>query len=339
MPATSKGSHARPQEQKYIAVLGTGGTIASTGATALATSTYTVSVGIEDVVRSVPGSEDTICEQLLNVGSKDMTDASLLHIARSCQRHLSRDDVRGVVVTHGTDTIEETGYFLHLTLKTTKPVILVGAMRPGSALGADGPLNLHHTLSVARSPEAAGKGVLVVANGQIFSARDVTKRNTFLANALDSPHGALGYAVEEHVLFYRQPTRLHTHRSAFDIDRIDRLPHVGILQFYPGMDIDAQYEALRSSGARAIVCSGTGNANIPEIAAAALGRAGEDGIHVVKASRVGAGSAIRQGDTDLARHGWIPVDDQLPHKARILMMLGLTQTSDAEELAELFLNY
>jgi glutamin-(asparagin-)ase len=141
---------------------------------------------------------------------------------------LKSNEVDGVIITHGTDTIEETSYFLNLTLKSPKPVVLVGSMRPGTALSADGPLNLYNAVVVAASPEAAGRGTLVVMNDEIHTGRDVTKTNSLKVETFKSPYGPLGYVVESKPLFYRTVPRPHTMQTEFDIDAIKSLPEVHI---------------------------------------------------------------------------------------------------------------
>ena len=199
MSAISNSDSPRPR----IIVAGTGGTIAGRGAEG-STSSYDAAImRIQDIIAAVPdleGLADIRGEQIMNLPSKNMTDGDMIEIARSVSR-FAASEADGVVVTHGTDTIEETAYYLNLTVKTAKPIVLVGAMRPSTSLSADGPLNLYDAVRVARNSSAAGKGVLLVMNGEIHTARDVTKRDTFRTNAFESPYGPLGFAVEGQELF------------------------------------------------------------------------------------------------------------------------------------------
>ncbi len=323
-----------------IIVAGTGGTIAGRG-TAGNTSSYDAAIlRIEDIVASVPDLDrlaDIRGEQIMNLPSKNMTDRDMIEIAKNVARFVA-SDAHGVVVTHGTDTIEETAYFLNLTIKTAKPIVLVGAMRPSTSLSADGPLNLYDAVRVACSKHAAGKGVLLVMNGEIHSARDVTKRNTFRTDAFESPYGPLGLAVEGHEIFYRAPTRAHTLASEFDIGDIDSLPNVQVIYGHSNVS-DIAVRAFIAGGVEGIVYAGTGNANIPDALMPALQAAADAGIHVVRASRTGSGSAARNPDAADLISGRIVADDQNPQKARLLLALALTKTRKVQELRTYFQRY
>lgn len=336
MSAMSNSDAQRPT----IIVAGTGGTIAGRGA-AGSTSSYDAAImRIQEILAAVPDLErlaDIRGEQIMNLASKNMTDRDMIEIARYVSR-FAASDADGVVVTHGTDTIEETAYFLNLTVKTAKPIVLVGAMRPSTSLSADGPLNLYDAVRVARNRNAAGKGVLLVMNGEIHTARDVTKRDTFRANAFESPYGPLGFAVEGREIFYRAPTRAHTLSSEFDIGDIDKLPNVQVIYGHASAS-DIGIRALIKGGVDGIVYAGTGNANIPDSLLPALRTAAEVGIHVVRASRTGSGSAARNPDAADLTHGWIAADDQNPQKARLLLALALTKTRKVEELRGYFHRY
>ncbi|MDO8875059.1 MAG: asparaginase [Pseudolabrys sp.] len=323
-----------------IVIIGTGGTIAGRGA-AGNTSSYDAAVlGIQDIVAAVPQLAqlaDIRGEQIMNLPSKNMTDRTMIDTARSVAR-IAASDADGVVVTHGTDTIEETAYFLNLTIKSAKPIVLVGAMRPSTSLSADGPINLYDAVRVACSKDAAGKGVLLVMNGEIHSARDVTKRNTFQVGAFGSPYGPLGLAVEGHEIFYRAPTRAHTLASDFDIAYIDSLPNVQVIYGHSNVS-DVAVRAFIECAVEGIVYAGTGNANLPDALIPALHAARAAGIHVVRASRTGSGSAVRNPDAADLKNGWIVADDQNPQKARLLLALALTRTRKVSELQSYFQKY
>lgn len=323
-----------------IVIAGTGGTIAGRGA-AGNTSSYDAAVlQIRDVVAAVPNLNrlaDIRGEQIMNLPSKNMTDRDMIEIAKNVAR-FAASDANGIVVTHGTDTIEETAYFLNLTIKTDKPIVFVGAMRPSTSLSADGPINLYDAVRVACSKDAPGKGVLLVMNGEIHTARDVTKRNTFQTDAFESPYGPLGLAVEGHELFYRAPARAHTLASEFNIADIDSLPNVQVIYGHSNVG-DLVVRAFIDGAVEGIVYAGTGNANLPDALMPTLKAARDAGIHVVRASRTGSGSAVRNADTDDLKNGWIVADDQNPQKARLLLALALTQTRKAEELRTYFQRY
>jgi glutamin-(asparagin-)ase len=339
MPSADMTTSTKPRPT--IVLVGTGGTIAGRGAAGANTSTYDAAVlQIQDIVAAVPELDGLAAirgEQIMNLPSKNMTDRAMIDIAKSVAR-FAASDVDGVVVTHGTDTIEETAYFLNLTIKSGKPIVLVGAMRPSTSLSADGPINLYDAVRVACSKDAAGKGVLLVMNGEIHTARDVTKRNTFRTDAFESPYGPLGLAAEGHALFYRAPTRAHTLASDFDISDIASLPNVQVIYGHSNVS-DLAVRAFIDGAVEGIVYAGTGNANLPDALMPALKAARAAGIHVVRASRTGSGSAVRNPDADDLKNGWIVADDQNPQKARLLLALALTRTRKVSELQGYFRKY
>ena len=262
----------------------------------------------------------------------------LLTLGKRVSQLLKQPDVDGVVITHGTDTIEETAYFLNLTLKSDKPVVVVGSMRPGTALGADGALNLYDAVLVASNPASRGNGTLVVLNDEIHTGRDVSKTNTFKTETFRSPFGPLGYVVEGRTLFYRLPARPHTLQTQWDIDTITALPEVAVVYAYGNVNPAAVDAAVRS-GAKAIVYAATGNGSVGEYMVEPLKAARARGVHVVRASRTGSGVVIRNGEQPDDKYDWIVTDDQLPQKARILMALALTQTNDSKALQQIFWKY
>jgi glutamin-(asparagin-)ase len=323
-----------------IVIIGTGGTIAGRGAAGNTSSYEAAVLGIQDIVAAVPQLAqlaDIRGEQIANLPSKNMTDPAMIDIAKNVAK-IAASDADGVVITHGTDTIEETAYFLNLTIKSGKPIVLVGAMRPSTSLSADGPINLYDAVRVACSKDAAGKGVLLVMNGEIHTARDVTKRNTFQVDAFESPFGPLGLAVEGHALFYRAPIRAHTLASDFDIADIERLPNVQVIYGHSNVS-DIAARAFIDGAVEGIVYAGTGNANLPDALIPALQAARAAGIHVVRASRTGSGSAVRNPDAEDLKNDWIVADDQNPQKARLLLALALTRTREAGELQSYFNKY
>jgi glutamin-(asparagin-)ase len=334
------GRTSRPEAR--IVLIGTGGTIAGRGASPVNTSAYDCSVlSVDDILADLPAAASVAnisAEQLFQFGSENFGSMQLLQLGKRISSLLKRDDVDGVVVTHGTDTIDETAYFLHLTLNSTKPVVVVGAMRPPSALSSDGPLNLYNALVVAASPSAHGKGTLVVANDEIHTARDVVKTSTFKQEAFRSPYGPLGYIVEGEPVFYRLPARPHTVQSEWSIDEIDALPEVGIVYAHGGMN-DSPVRAMLDSGVKALIYAATGNGNVADSVVASLMDARTRGVHVVRGSRTGSGMVIRNAAQPDDEYDWLVADDQVPHKARILMMLALTGEHCARRLQTVFLTY
>ena len=326
-------------------VLSTGGTIAGKGSSATDLSNYkSGSLLGEEIVRAVPEITQIAnvkVEQIVNVNSSDITLDNWLTLANRINTILADDpQVAGIVVTHGTNTLEETAYFLNLTVRSDRPVILVGSMRPATAISADGPLNLLNAIRTASAPEARGKGVLIVMNDEINGARDVTKTNTYRVETFRAPElGLLGYVDEDKVSFYRASTRRHTHNSEFEIAAIKGLPKVEIVYSYiePGTEM---IQAIVRSGARGIVFAGAGAGGLSSFEKSALTSllpaAGQAPI-LVRSSRVGNGRVIARDEYD--RIGMIPADTLNPQKARILLMLALTRTTDPKEIQRMFAEY
>ncbi len=328
--------------KRRIALIGTGGTIAGRGASAVHPSAYECSVdSVDDLLAALPAAYDVAdieAEQLFQTGSENIGTAELLQLGKRVSTLLARTDIDGVVVTHGTDTIDETAYFLHLTLPSAKPVVVVGAMRPPSALSHDGPLNLYQAIVVAASTLAYGKGTLVVANDEIHSARDVVKTSTFKQEAFKSPFGPLGIVVDGKAIFYRLLARRHTVTSEWNIDTIHSLPEVAIVYAHGGIS-SGVVDSVAASGVKAIVYAGTGNGNVSQAVVGALKRARADGVFVVRASRTGSGVVVRNAAQPDDRYDWLVCDDQVPHKARLLMMLALSGGQAHGNLQEVFERY
>ena len=338
-------SSAQPAKP-IVYVLSTGGTIAGAGSSATDLSNYRPgSILGEQLVKAVPQISqiaDVRVEQVVNVNSSDITIDNWLTLAKRIHAILKETPaVSGFVITSGTNTLEETAYFLNLTIKSDKPVVLVGSMRPSTAISADGPLNLLNAVRTAISPDARGKGTLIVLNDEINAARDTTKTNTLRVETFRAPElGLLGYIDEDKVSFYRSTTKRHTANTEFDVTSLTTLPKVSILYSY--IDPDASLiQAAIKSGAKGIVFAGTGNGALSvseetvlkEISA--MPAASKPAL--VRSSRVGNGRVIATAEYDAL--GVIPSDTLNPQKARILLMLALTKTSDAKELRRIFSEY
>lgn len=328
--------------KKYIYILATGGTIAGKAASEEATTGYEAgAIGIADLLAAVPEIRryvDVEGEQIAAIDSKDMTSGIWLRLAARCKELLAREDVDGVVITHGTDTMEETAYFLHLTVHSAKPIVLTGAMRPATALSADGPMNLLQAVRVAAADEAVGQGVLIVLDGTIESARDAVKMHTTALGTFQSPEvGALGSVHDGEPAFYRSPLRRHTTRSAFSIEDVTELPRVAVL--YAHADDDGfLVEAAVQAGCRGIVYAGMGNGSIPARAEAALARAVAEGVVVVRSTRSAAGRVTR-AEASYEANGFIASDTLNPAKARVLLQLTLLQTDDTAATRKMFKIY
>lgn len=326
-----------PAALPRVHILATGGTIAGTAQNATDLTGYRPgTIGIESLIASVPelsGAAEVTGEQVCNINSDDITPEIWLDLAGRINRILALPGTDGIVVTHGTDTLEETAYFLDLTVKSDKPVVVTGAMRPATALSADGPLNLLNAVQLAGSPEAEGKGVLVLLNGEINAARDTTKTSTQSTGAFRSPDfGPLGYMVDGRPQIYRLPVRNHTTGAEFNVTGLSSLPRVDIVATYPGMDA-AAIDAFVQAGTEGLIVTGMGNGEYPAAIGPSLARASDRGIPVVIASRTGSGT------TTLHDSRFIAAGTLTPQKARILLMLALTKTHDRDRLAEMYTRY
>jgi glutamin-(asparagin-)ase len=340
--AKPEAAQAASAGKPRIVIIGTGGTIAGAGASSVNTGDYdSAKVAVDKIIAAVPEMKQVAeirGEQIFQIGSESFNDERLLKLAKRVSELVKQPDVDAVMITHGTDTIEETSYFLNLTLKTDKPVVIVGAMRPGTALSADGPLNLYNGAVVAASPEARGKGVLVVMNDEIHSARDVTKSNALKVETFRSLYGPLGVVVESKPHFYRLPARPHTTATEFDIDAIDSLPKVDIFYAHASMD-PAALGAIAGLGGKALIYAGTGNGSVADYMEEPLKQVRAKGLFVVRATRTGSGIVVRNGEEKDDENDWIVAEDQNPQKARILTSLALTKTTDSKGIQEILWKY
>lgn len=332
-----------PANRPIIHLLATGGTIAGRANSPLQTAGYRAGeLSVADLLASVPGLSniaDIKGEQICNVASPYITVDIWLGLARRVNELLATPEVTGVVVTHGTDSLEETAYFLNLVVKSNKPVVVVGSMRPATSLSPDGPLNLVNAVHVAATPEAKGQGVLVVMNDEIYAARDVSKTHVSQLHTFRSHDlGALGSVSSGVVTFYRRVLRHHTFTTEFKVDHLPTLPRVDIIYAHLGAD-ETFVEAAISAGARGIVLAGMGQGGGTEKQNAALQRAQVQGVVAVRSSRTGSGRISPQTDEHLAQGAAITADNLNPQKARILLMLALTQTTDLSTIQRMFATY
>ena len=325
-----------------IAILATGGTIASKGDSKLELTDYFAKqpVGIQTLVAAVPEITkiaNISGEQVFNVGSSKLSIQNWLTLAKRANELLKSNNVDGIVVTHGTDTMEETAYFLNLVIKSKKPVVLVGAMRPATAMSADGPLNLFNAVALAGSPKAKDKGVMVCMNDQISSAFGVTKTNTTNVSTFKCPDtGYLGYMQNAEPFFFGQPLKKHTYQTEFDVNALNDLPRVDVNFTTLGSD-GKIVDAMVLAGAKGIVNAGVGHANMPDSIRESLTNAKQKGVAVVVDSRVGGGIVTPVGMNEKA--GFISAMMHNPQKARILLMLALTKTNNTKEIQRMFNEY
>ena len=333
--------NAAQTKKPNIVILATGGTIAGAAATGTQSGYTSGAVGIDTMIAGVPGIRDLANikgEQISNVGSQDMSFDILLKVAKRINELTKSADVDGIVITHGTDTMEESAYFLNLTVKTDKPVVMVGSMRPSTAVSADGPLNLFNAVGVAGDPKAKGRGVLVVMNDTIHGAHSLTKTSTTAVQTFLSPiRGVVGVASYGKNDFYTSPEWKHTTQTEFDIAQVSSMPRVDVI--FASMDMSPALIDASATGAKGIVIAGVGNGNMNKAAVDAAAAAVKKGVVVVRSSRVTTGLVGRNVELDDDKLGFIASDELNPQKARILLSLALLKTRTPKELQEMFTRY
>ena len=325
-----------------VVVLATGGTIAGAGASAANSATYAAAqVPVDKLLAGLPELANVAKvsgEQVFQIASESFTNEHLLRLGQRVSALAKQADVDGIVITHGTDTLEETAYFLNLTVRTTKPIVVVGSMRPGTALSADGALNLYDAVTVAASKDAAGKGVLVTMNDEIQSGRDVSKTINIKTEAFKSQWGPLGMVVEGKNYWFRAPVKRHTTQSEFNIDDITSLPSVEIVYSYGNVQPTA-VQALAAAGAKAIIHAGTGNGSVANRMVEPLRQVQAQGVTIVRSSRVPYGFVLRNAEQPDDKYDWVVAHDMRPEKARILTMLALAKGANTKELQRMFWEY
>jgi L-asparaginase len=333
-------AHAQGRKPNVV-ILATGGTIAGAAATGTQSGYTSGAVGIDTMIAAVPGIGDLATikgEQISNVGSQDMSFAILLNVAKRINELAKSPDVNGFVITHGTDTLEESAFFLNLTVKTDKPVVMVGSMRPSTAVSADGPLNLYNAVGVAVDPQARGRGVLVVMNDWIHAAHSLTKTSTTAVQTFMSPiRGLVGVASYGKNDFYTTPEWKHTTQTEFDVSQVTALPRVDII--FTSLDMSPDLITAAASGAKGIVIAGVGNGNMNKASVSAAANAVKKGVVVVRSSRVATGLVGRNVELNDDELGFIASDELNPQKARILLSLALLKQRSPAELQTMFRTY
>lgn len=333
------------EKRPRVYLIGTGGSISFVGRERTDYINYSYDnkhLTIQELLDRVPEVNEWAevrAEQFLNVGSTEVGPSHWLALAKRINTIFREDpEAAGVAITHGTATLEETAYFLNLTVKGRNPVVVTGAMRPPTGMGTDTDVNLMDCIRVAAAPQSAGRGVLTVLNNEIQAARDVTKTDSYRLETFRSNQlGLLGYADSDgEVVFYRTTTKAHTQDTEFDLEDVAELPRVDIAFSYAGAD-GLLVDALAGAGVPGIVAAGLGSGGSPPGFMAALRKAMERGVKVVIATQVGNGRVMRTRRFDEA--GYIAADNLSPKKARILLMLALTRTSQSEEIQRMMLTY
>src|ERR1700752_548279 len=331
------------QEKKpNIVILATGGTIAGAAASGTQAAYTSGAVTIDAMIAAVPGIKDMANikgEQISNVGSQDMSFEIMLKVAKRINELMKQSDVDGIVVTHGTDTMEETAFFLNLVVKGEKPVVMVGSMRPSTAGSADGPLNLYNAVGVAVDRNARGRGVLVVMNDWIHAAHSLTKTSTTAVQTFMSPlRGVVGVANYGKNDFYNNPEWKHTSGSEFDVTEVTKLPRVDIIFGCADMSPDLIDSAV-ANGAKGIVIAGVGNGNMNKVSVDAAANAVKKGVIVVRSTRVVTGIVGRNVELNDDQLGFIASDELNPQKARILLTLALLKPRSKADMQTLFTSY
>ena len=325
-----------------VVVLATGGTIAGAAASDVTAGYTSGQVGVEQLLAAVPQAKKLAKlrgEQISNIGSQDMNDEVWIKLATRTNELLAMPDVSGVVITHGTDTIEETAYFLNLVVKSRKPVVLTAAMRPSTALSADGPLNFYNAVAIAAHPKAAGRGVLVVVNDWIHGASSLTKTSTTAVQTFLSPiRGLIGTVAYGEPEFYRGPVGRNTIDSEFSVGPNTQLPRVDIIMAHENMD-GTLINAAAASGARGLVIAGVGNGNMTAPALDALAGQARRGIVSVRSSRVTTGMVGRNVEVKDDSLGLVASLEHNPQKARVLLRLALMKTQDPRAIQRYFDEY
>ena len=325
-----------------VVVLATGGTIAGAAGSDVQAAYTSGQVGVDQLLAAVPQTKKLATlrgEQIANIGSQDMNDEVWLKLARRVNELLAMPDVDGIVISHGTDTIEETGYFLNLVVKSKKPVVMTASMRPSTALSADGPLNFYNAVAVAANKDAAGRGVLVVINDWIHGASSLTKTSTTAVQTFMSPlRGLVGTVAYGDAEFYRGPVGRNTVDSEFSLDGVNALPRVDIVMAHENMD-GALIDAAVAAGAKGVVIAGVGNGNMTKAGLDALAAQAKKGIVCVRSTRVATGRVGRNVEVDDDKLALVASDDLNPQKARVLLRLALLKPRSLGDIQRLLQEY
>ncbi|MTG98733.1 type II asparaginase [Myroides albus] len=338
--AQTKATQSADAPQSRVIILATGGTIAGSGESSTKAAYTAGKVPVDDLLNAVPQIHDLAKvkgEQIAQIGSQDMNIETWLKLSERINEIFDNNEADGVVITHGTDTQEETAYFLELTVHSDKPVVLVGAMRPSTAMSQDGNRNLLDAVMVAASPNSQGIGVVTAMNEAVFAARDVTKTvTTNIATFQSRNFGPIGLIYDGKVSYYYKSLR--SSAPKFNIKGLKKLPQVEIIYGYA--DASAiTVKAVRDAKVDGIVYAGMGNGNFNAQVGAELEAAAKSGIAVCRAARAGAGRVTLFNEVDDQALGFVVADDLNPQKARILLMLALTRTKDANAIQDIFFKY
>jgi L-asparaginase len=332
----ASGAQAQAAKKPQVVIVATGGTIAGSAESQTAAGYQSGAVGVDILIAAVPQLKDLAevkGEQVASIGSQDMNDEVWVKLANKVNELLAKPDVAGVAITHGTDTMEETSYFLNLTVKSDKPVVLTGSMRPSTAMSADGPLNIYNAVAIAADPTARGRGVLVAVDDDILSAHDIVKtHSTDVATMRSGEAGLVGASLFGKNTWYRMPTDVHTSKSEFNNLALKApLPRVDIIYAHANMSPDIITSAV-ASGAKGLVIAGVGDGNMTAPALEACKAAVAKGVIVVRSSRTNGGIIRRNIEVNDDQLGTVTSMELNPAKARVLLQLALLKTKDAKTI-------
>jgi L-asparaginase len=329
-------------QKPKVYIVATGGTIAGAAPSQTEAGYQSGAVGVDTLINAVPQLKDIAQvsgEQIASIGSQDMNDAVWLKLAKRVNEILAQSDVAGVAITHGTDTMEETSYFLNLVVNSDKPVVMTGSMRPSTAMSADGPLNIYNAVAIAADPTARGRGVLVTLDDDIHSGHDIFKtHSTDIGTMQSGEPGLVGVALFGKNIWYRVPSCLNTTRSEFRIEGVNALPRVDIIYAHANMSPDIISSAVKN-GAKGLVIAGVGDGNMTSPAVDALKAAIAQGIVVVRSSRTNGGIIRRNIELDDDKLGTVASMELNPGKARVLLQLALMKTRDPARIQSYFDKY
>ena len=332
-PAISFAQVANKDVLPTVCVIATGGTIAGSGSTSVTTAYKPGVLKVEDILAAVPEVSkiaNVEAVQFSNIASQNMSNEMMAKISNFLNELLAREEVAGAVITHGTDTMEETAYFMSLTVNSPKPVVLVGSMRPSTAVSADGPANLYAAISIVTNPASRNRGTMVVMNDNIFTARDVTKANTLNTNAFTAPNaGNIGIISNGKAVYLQAENR----SPVFEMKKLPLVsPKVAILYGHPEAEAKL-VDFLVEQGYKGIVYAGMGHGNMNDQTFDALIRASEKGVAIVRSAKVFSGPVTSQGEVNDAKYGFASSGVLNPSKARILLTLSLEKAKNNKEKA------
>jgi L-asparaginase len=335
-------ANAADMKKPSIVIVATGGTIAGSAASQTEAGYQSGAVGVDILIGAVPQLKDVAVvtgEQVASIGSQDMNDAVWLTLGKRVNELLSDPGIAGIAITHGTDTMEETSYFLHLVVKSDKPVVMTGSMRPSTAMSADGPLNIYNAVAIAADPGARGRGVLVTVDDDIHSAHDIIKTHTTDVGTMSSGEaGLIGATLFGKNTWYRTPAQVHTTKSELSIDGVASLPRVDIIYAHANMSPDVIASAVEK-GAKGLVIAGVGDGNMTAPALDAVKAAVAKGVVVVRSSRVNGGIVRRNIEVNDDELKTVASMELNPAKARVLLQLALLKTQDPAKVQDYFNRY